>query len=298
MIQIEKNKRLYKDDDGYMEITHISGHHFSVPSILYKYYPLNKFTVDAITNHYLYASNPARLNDRFDCDPQLVSFKNYDEELSAIRSLRPGISIDEEDLYFTSEFGINYSLVEYYNKHWGIISLSKVYDDILMWSHYAKDDGVCIGFYTDRLPIDWIGPYPVEYVKKREIAYISLQQITLLPLLQCFQKNWKWKYEKEFRFLINLSKGLSRKTVYDADAIAEIYLGRSFVKHTEINDDEENFYVTIDKTKRYDLYRRKILDAIANYNIPVYYDLSLYIDEIHYEPYRLFKKDEVYVFYY
>lgn len=298
MIQIVHNKRTYKDKGGHLEITYKNGRHFPIPYILYKYYPLNKFTVDAIVNHYLYASNPVQLNDRFDCDPQLVSFNSFEDELSAIKKIRPDVSVNEEDLYYTSEFGIHYSLVDYYFKHWGIISLSKVYDEILMWSHYAKDDGICIGFYTDRLPFDWIGPYPIEYVKKRESANISLQQITLLPLLQCFQKNCKWEYEKEFRFLINLEKGQSRKATYDTDAIAEIYLGRSFVKDTEIKYDEENFHVTIDTTKQYDLYRRKILDTIADYSIPVYYDLSFYIDEIHFEPYHLFKKDEAYGFYY
>ena len=298
VIQIEHNNRIYKDKGGHLEITNKSGRHFPVPYILYKYYPLNKFTVDAIANHYLYASNPSQLNDRFDCDPQLVSFNSFEDELSAIRKIRHDVSVNEEDLYHTSEFGIDNSLVEYYYKHWGIISLSKVYDEILMWSHYAKDDGICIGFYTDRLPLDWIGPYPIEYVKKRDAACLSFQQITLIPLIQCFQKNIKWKYEKEFRFLINLPRGLSRKATYDTDAIAEIYLGRSFFKDMEIKVDEENFHVTIDTTKRYDLYRRKLLDTIAGYCIPVYYDLTLYIDEIQYKPYRLFKEDGVYGFYY
>ena len=45
----------------------------------------------------------------------------------------------------------------------------------------------------------------------------------------------------------------------------------------EIKVDEENFHVTIDTTKRYDLYRRKLLDTTVGYCIPVYYDLNHFI---------------------
>ena len=297
-LQFKHNNRLFCDNDGLLEITHKNGRHFSVPDILYKYYPLNKNTADAVGNHYLYASNPTQLNDRFDCDPQLVSFNTLDEEMSVTNNVLPHNPLTIDDLSSLSEFGLNNLLVEYYFKRWGIISLAKRYDEILMWSHYAKDDGIVVGFYIDKLPWDWIGPFPIEYVSKRNTAFISTQQLSLLPLLQCFQKNKKWQYEKEYRYLVKLRRGLSRKISYDYTAIAEVYLGQSFFRQNEIENEEENFKVTLNTINRTSVFKKRIIDALEKCHIPIYYDLSLYIDELHYEPYHLAKDKGQYCFYY
>lgn len=297
-IQVKHNGRLYRNRNGVLEITRESGRHFSVPYILYKYYPLNKFTVEAITKHYLFASSPKHLNDRFDCDPQLVSFNSLEDELSATKKILPNALITEEDLYYLSEFGLNYFLVEYCFKRWGIISMTGNCEEILMWSHYAKNDGICVGYYTDRLPWEWVGPFPIEYVRSRNTALISSHQITLLPLLLCFQKNTEWKYEKEYRYLVKLKRGLSRRCSYGTDAIAHVYIGRGFIEQDEMMIDEENFHVIIEANKRKDIFRRKILDTIANYGTPIFYDLTHNIDEIHYEPYYLYGQNGHYDFCY
>ena len=44
------------------------------PESLFKYYALSKNSVDALTNHYLFSAHPMRLNDKYDCDGDLINY--------------------------------------------------------------------------------------------------------------------------------------------------------------------------------------------------------------------------------
>lgn len=46
------------------------------PSSLFKLYALNDYSIDALLNGYLYASNPSQLNDIYDCDLRLIKYDN------------------------------------------------------------------------------------------------------------------------------------------------------------------------------------------------------------------------------
>ncbi len=47
----------------------------SVPKYLYKYFAINKFSLDGLKNGYIYLSNPKDFNDPFDCNRNLVAEK-------------------------------------------------------------------------------------------------------------------------------------------------------------------------------------------------------------------------------
>ena len=44
----------------------------------YKYYALNKTSVDALTHMYLYATHPCQLNDPLDCADDLIIFDDIE----------------------------------------------------------------------------------------------------------------------------------------------------------------------------------------------------------------------------
>jgi hypothetical protein len=46
------------------------------PDSLYKYYALSNFSVDVLTNHYLFSPHPIYLNDKNDCSGELIDYLN------------------------------------------------------------------------------------------------------------------------------------------------------------------------------------------------------------------------------
>ncbi|QDT01257.1 DUF2971 domain-containing protein [Adhaeretor mobilis] len=100
---------------------------------LYKYTRINNNTSSALIEGYAWYPKPSSLNDPFDC-------------------------------------GLSQSLMGS-NNQWGVLSLSAISANIMMWSHYADSHkGVCIEYtdYTDdqlsELPLKSnINPYDEEY---------------------------------------------------------------------------------------------------------------------------------------
>jgi hypothetical protein len=82
---------------------------------LYKYTRINGNTINSLIDRYAWYARPSTLNDPFDC-------------------------------------GLSQSLMGS-SDQWGILSLSAVCDNIIMWSHYADSHrGICIAYtdYTDQ----------------------------------------------------------------------------------------------------------------------------------------------------
>lgn len=280
-MQIEHKNRLYKDDNGLLEITHKSGRRFSQPFVLYKYYSLDEKSLDAITHHYFYASKPSQLNDRFDCSNQLVQSQSYDDEINLLKKSGSEQIISLEDYCLLSEYGLSTAIYEIIFSEIGIISMTTNHSDILMWSHYAKNDGICVEYRIDYFPWNWIGPFPIQYSKRREATLVNVNQSSLIPLLLCFQKNFKWRYEKEWRLLANLKDNPNRKCTYPLEAITGIYFGASFFKEKETQlDPNDEFHTIVNLDNRVEDYRINLLDFMVDNNIPAYFDFTANIDEI------------------
>lgn len=136
----------------------------TVPEILYKYVPLESVE-PILTNSSLKFTNPLEFNDPFDCnmpsfDIDLVDYKKLmSEEISK------AIGIDPRNKEFSQILASSAS--EFKNlredilkdaksmlsdwdtliSNYRILSLTTTPNNILMWSHYAKDHrGVVLGF--------------------------------------------------------------------------------------------------------------------------------------------------------
>ena len=125
----------------------------------------------------------------------------------------------------------------------GIVSLSEVCDDILMWAHYANSHrGFCIGFNKQKL-VDFrinalnkegliYNCYEVKYYKdypKLKPIGLSDERFVIEPLSS---KSKCWQYEKEHRLI--LMNGTEKKLTLPAEIFEEIILGRS------ISEDDKN----------------------------------------------------------
>lgn len=151
-------------------------------SKLYKYFSFNAQSLSIIINKEIWAPKVKLLNDPFEFYFHLND-KNIDD-----------IPIDQKSIESAKD-----AIKEY-----GVICLSEINNDILMWSHYAdRHTGFCIEFErSDKNDLGkWDKCLPVNYAE--EVPSFSYQQITdsaaFAKIVSTKAQNWK--YEKEWRLI-------------------------------------------------------------------------------------------------
>lgn len=184
-----------------------------------------QFLREIFVEHKLYFARPSDFNDPFDCRFS-NEFKGTQSEMDAYinrttkdklkrlglpRSERRGLRKE----YRASLRGKNKKIeteIEERLVSWietfGVLSLSKAPDEILMWSHYADcHRGICLEFLDDpndrffgkALPVDYSEHYPViNHVKDNNDQRLRKSLLT---------KAKRWEYEKEHRIIHNLIEG-------------------------------------------------------------------------------------------
>ena len=65
----------YKESEGYSVLPNKV---VKQPKTFFKYCALNEYSVDALTNMYVYATHPNQYNDLFDCNELLIEFDSWD----------------------------------------------------------------------------------------------------------------------------------------------------------------------------------------------------------------------------
>jgi len=133
--------------------------------ILYKYQSFSMNFLSSLANDYLYFASPDKLNDPFD--------------------------VASESL------GKQFKNLEFNKIDFKLCSLSKINNNKLMWSHYAKEHtGICVGYKFLYLP---------SYVGKDEVKYknINLDEKEIFESIIDYWtvKSEDWEYEQEVRLL-------------------------------------------------------------------------------------------------
>lgn len=164
-------------------------------NILYKYLDINGAKC-MIGNQNLQFTNASKLNDPFDCHPKLIDYSNVLE--NKIQGWVP------KEWWMEKEENDALNLR---NGTW-LCSLSKVYDSLLMWSHYCYNHkGVCIGLDIDKVMQSvppmfgtiYLNPLVVE-VQYRDI--IERPDGRHNAFYQWGTKAKDWQYEKEVRLVM------------------------------------------------------------------------------------------------
>lgn len=120
-----------------------------------------------------------------------------------------------------------------------VLSLSTIWDNILMWGHYANcHKGFCIGLYEKNLreSNNFGKGGPVIY--QDEFPLISpLDNILEKSFTQTHFKALNWQYELEFRltktYFPEIPTKKDRIVNFKDDSIAEIILGLNISKEDE-----------------------------------------------------------------
>lgn len=174
-----------------------------IPESVFKYFPMNSYSISSLKEHYLYHSVYTGFNDPFDCNMNLlVSF------------LRKKASYDGTKYRFLKRFD-----------NTGICCFTTVNDSILMWSHYANHHkGFCLEFKSNNR-LEGINPLNVVYKKKLKPAdYHSKKDDAFYHLI--YSKSDCWSYEHELRtFKSDLQNDNDRKVLFEKEDLLSVYLG-------------------------------------------------------------------------
>ena len=174
--------------------------------ILFKYIDFEG-GLSLIKNSTFKFSNPASFNDPFDLYEELIDFTRQDEEL-----VNTNLSRLEKrrikNIPLKEKVRSVKSMWRKQKENFAVSCFSKIFDNILMWSHYAdKHEGLCIGFMVDigkLIDNTNILTYSVDYKSKFTPLPFYDNDINkrLETLKQYFSvKAEFWSYEKEIRLV-------------------------------------------------------------------------------------------------
>lgn len=183
----------------------------------YKYLPFgtDKKSLDVIKKGTIKFTCPKDFNDPFDCQP-LVDTDNLPE----MNAFKKAFAIQSKGLSFLDKkilrdrmlFDFRRSIksgdmISYFLDTVGVLSLSRQYNNALMWSHYAEyHRGFVVGFKYQKpddlkedphdMDIRKIIPSEVKYSKNKPVYNPSSNEFDMSVLLT---KDDVWKYEAEER---------------------------------------------------------------------------------------------------
>ncbi|TOH99341.1 hypothetical protein CGI39_24055 [Vibrio parahaemolyticus] len=212
---------------------------FILDNLLFKYRDISKYTLEIFLNKQIYLPVSSQFNDPFDAQLLPSSFMQELRKLGATPS--------------RDDFDLHESYVKERLKNYGIYSLSRKPNDILMWSHYAQSHtGICIGFNEDITHYfcgyDWpIWVMEVLYESEHPFKKIleDLQSKSRFNSVNVFAnhcmlgqalleaaltiKHESWKYENEVRVISEMNGFQSFKSA----AIDCVILGMGISKSDE-----------------------------------------------------------------
>ena len=181
------------------------------------------------THNELYFCEAKKFNDPFECKFRLALGGSQEEQMiywdhvlgmidsSLNEEASSSIILKDKELLTSPGFikGLEDKANQVVREQWGICCLSKVKDNILMWSHYAnKHQGFCLKFSIEQndalFGIELMRKKPPQEQKKAaplEVKYSKdypfakrLQEDLLEKTI--FTKAKQWAYEKEWRMII------------------------------------------------------------------------------------------------
>lgn len=207
----------------------------SLPPVLYKYRSTNPLSLDALANGSVWYSKPGALNDpndvaarwekNFTAKEILEDYVMKRENGSPVKGIASFIQglLDKgqsheavlkriDKMFMPVDKKTQRELLQdvlYYNEvmfsAFGVLSLSELPDNHLMWAHYADSHkGFCLGFENHETNIIGQHGHPVEYVDKMpkpSIASFAMDAGGEVIELIAYTKSKDWAYEKEWRVL-------------------------------------------------------------------------------------------------
>lgn len=187
-----------------------------LPTYLYKYKPIDKYSIDLIAKNEAYFPLPDEFNDPFDCSvvPNPVySKEDVDRYIEVIKGFGSdyarAIREIEEKGPMEAFFGKWEVYVEEYRKLTRVFSLTERNDNPTMFSHYADGHkGMCLEFKYEAVPffaqLDKVGYFSEDkYPSVRYFQNDGTETNRILDLahIHYYTKSNDWNYEQEWRIV-------------------------------------------------------------------------------------------------
>lgn len=182
-------------------------------NLYYKYLPPERLTY--LENELLRYTQPIDLNDPFECLPKKPTEKEFNDVVKKLSDLLPKMGIPLSDNAGKLELEKIYrDAYQNVNNDIGILSLTKNWNNTLMWAHYTNSHkGFCIGFdpnneyFQNYLSSDREKSKTVKEVvysdKRVEIPMVlGKKKLEFEPYIT---KSTDWKYEEEIRVISTLN---------------------------------------------------------------------------------------------
>jgi hypothetical protein len=186
-----------------------------LPKKLYKYRPVDKYTEQIFTERSLYFAGPDKLNDPFDrrikinTDLTEEQFQQMVETLPNTKPILANISPQSRKAeihrwYQQTRQTLSDGLPELrkFFDETGVLCLSELRDQILMWSHYADGHrGICLEFDTAVETSIFNHAQSISYCRELPVFDCCDPDYTKIALKALFRKAPDWEYEKEWRVI-------------------------------------------------------------------------------------------------
>lgn len=267
------------------------------PKTLFKYYSIDKYSVQNLLNNKFYCSSPSDFNDLFEFNQYLFDFSRFTSVEHVMKEfewiikkyesqgdlLGNNPSLDDVGNYLRPK------LRQYFGSLFGLVCLSCNDENDLMWGYYGKNEGFQIEFDLEKIPFHFKGPYKVNYPKK--VKPIDLNETPLIHAIFINLTNKKklWNHEGEYRYIVFSSGGQmfnpdkfysftlseekkllhkQRLEKYPVSAIKSITLGFNFlVEDFKIN---ENKSIAVRESNKKSRLKVKLLDFIYSKKINLF----------------------------
>lgn len=207
---------------------------------LYRFCKIDPYTISALSQNYLWFSNPTSFNDPFDCNLAIDPTGDVDDWMPLISSIQrqrhsedTSERIEQRARQFltvcpvyndkTRAIRVLKEVVSEVRQKIGVCCFSSRYDSILLWSHYADSHrGICVEYDSDALALnDMYQTLPVIYAESHPNMSIARKTVQELATVFVTAKSIEWAYEKEYR-IVSGHKGIRQ---YDPRSLTSITFG-------------------------------------------------------------------------
>lgn len=245
-----------------------------LPDKLYKYFYLNKNSINNFITSKVHFSNPFKLNDIMEGSSQLWNLESFIDDYRA----ETGNDWREIFDYISKE------IPEEFFAHRGVLCLTDSFDNNLFWPHYTSELGFCVEYsqksFFDSIVCDNKLLYPIDYKPLERIEFTNFiiktsngSKMTveaLLPMIYSISiKDLIWGYEREWRLMIKkehlgkvshplriidekennieVNNLQNRNITFDKDSIQKVIVSTLFFSNSRFS----NIEVINDSTKKY-----------------------------------------------
>jgi|SRR5690606_37285824 len=218
--------------------------------LYYKYLPPKRLSY--LDNELLRYTQPIDLNDPFECLPKKPTEKEFKDVIKKVSELLPkmGIPLNENVEILELEKMYREAYVKV-NNDIGILSLTKKWNNTLMWAHYTNSHkGFCVGFDPeDKYFQDYLSTNREKSKTVKEVVYsdkrveipmeFENKELGFEPFIT---KSTDWRYEEEIRVISTLNLSDKKEDGNPVDihlfkvphnSIKEIIAGANMEKNNE-----------------------------------------------------------------